>query len=77
MIKGGRLIIIDTVVYKNATKDIETRLNFNLLVTVGGKERNKGEFYKLLETPGFGEIELIETESIVSIIHASKMSNVK
>ena len=71
----GKLLILETVVPEDSGYDIGVTLNFNLLVNVGGKERNLVEFENLLQKAGFkivyvknckGTISLIVVEKIIS-----------
>lgn len=68
----GRIIIIEIIMPDNIDRDVGVRLNFNLLVSVGGRERNMNEFLNLLNQTSFGNVEIIETNNIVSIICARK-----
>lgn len=72
----GRIIIIETVMPDDIDRDVGVRLNFNLLVSVGGRERKRNEFLNLLNLSGFENVEIIETNSIVSIICARKERDV-
>lgn len=68
--KGGKLVIFETIVPEDTTKNIGTTLNFNLLVSVGGKERTLEDIKKLLNKSGFKLINVESRESIISIIIA-------
>ncbi len=68
---GGRLLLFETVVPENSNLDIGTTLNFNLLVTVGGKERTIKEFETILGRAGLSILDVKEG-NVVSIIVAEK-----
>ena len=74
---NGRIIILETIMPDEVTRDVGVRLNFNLLVSVGGRERKRNEFEKLLHESGFGNFEIIKTDSVVSIISATKENEIQ
>ncbi len=71
--ENGKLLILETVVPDNPRYDIGVTLNFNLLVNVGGKERNLLEFENLLQKVGFKIISLKSCKGIISLIIAEKI----
>jgi len=72
----GRLFILEMIVPDEVDSDFGITLNFNLLVTVGGHERNKEEFISLLENTGFKLIEVIPSDEIISILVCKKVKEV-
>ncbi len=66
----GKLFIFEMIVPEEIQYDYGTTLNFNLLVTVGGKERSLKEFTDILNNSGFYIDELIQSDGIMSIIIA-------
>ena len=54
--QDGRLLVIEIVLpplVSEADPQLEGRLDLNMLVVTGGKERNEREWRTLLETTGF------------------------
>ncbi|KKN17724.1 hypothetical protein LCGC14_0963030 [marine sediment metagenome] len=72
--ENGKLIILEIVVPDNPKYDIGVTLNFNLLVNVGGKERNILEFETLLQKVGFKIISLKNGKRVISLIIAQKIT---
>ncbi len=69
---GGTLFILEMVVPDEVDQDFGVTLNFNLLVTVGGRERSKTEFMGLLENTGFDLSEIIRGDGIISALVCTK-----
>ncbi len=74
---GGRLFVLEMVVPETVKSDFGVTLNFDLLVTVGGRERTKKEFIKLIENTGFKMIEVISTDGIISALICEKVQEVE
>ncbi len=72
--ENGKLIILEIVVPDNPKYDIGVTLNFNLLVNVGGKEKNILEFETLLQKVGFKIISLKNGKRVISLIIAQKIT---
>ena len=70
--KNGRLLLFETIVPDEITSDVGIRLNFNLLVCVGGKERTLKEFQKLLQNTNLLINEVKSGNGIISLIIAQK-----
>ncbi|TXT58698.1 MAG: hypothetical protein BAJALOKI1v1_1580007 [Promethearchaeota archaeon] len=69
LLDKGRLIIFETIVPENDAKNIGTTLNFNLLVTLGGRERTLREFKSLFNDLGFQISHIIiSKKTVISII---------
>ena len=69
---NGKLLILETIVPANPKYDIGITLGFNLLVSVGGKERTHQEFSYLLRDTGFKINSIKRSNGIISIIIAEK-----
>lgn len=70
--KDTILLIIETVVPEKTNVDVGISLNFNLLVAVGGKERSKKEFEKILNEVGMKLENIENVPAIVSILVCKK-----
>ena len=70
--KKGKLLLFETIVPDEITTDVGIRLNFNLLVCVGGKERTLKEFQKLLQNVNLQINEVKTGSGIISLIIAQK-----
>ncbi len=73
--QDGTLLIFEMVVPEGIKYDFGVTLNFSLLVTTGGKERTFLEYKKLLESCKFQIKSIRKTDSIISIIIATKIMN--
>ncbi|TXT58947.1 MAG: hypothetical protein BAJALOKI2v1_280038 [Promethearchaeota archaeon] len=69
--EGGILILFETIVPNKLIEDIGTTLNFNLLVSTGGRERTLNEFQELLIEAGFKIIKVKSEKTIISLIIAT------
>jgi len=70
---GGRLLILEIIVPENSKIDLGITLNFNLLVTVGGKERTLKDFESILRKADFKIEDVKKGDNIISIIIAEKI----
>lgn len=70
---GGRLVILEILLPEKPNLDLGMTLAFDLLVTVGGKERTLAEFDALLASAGFKIVEVKRGEGILSAIIAKKV----
>ncbi|MEJ2277785.1 MAG: methyltransferase [Candidatus Lokiarchaeota archaeon] len=70
LMDNGKLILLETIIPKNPTEDKGISLNFNLLVTVGGKERNEIQIKKILNKSNFEIEEIKAKDNLISIIIA-------
>jgi len=70
--KNGKLLLFETIVPDEITTDVGIRLNFNLLVCVGGKERTLKEFQELLQNANLQINEVKAGSGIISLIIAEK-----
>ena len=71
--KGGKVIIIDTVVgdtMNTHVNEVETQVLFDLLmfVTTKGKERNKSEWRNIFSAAGFNHYKVTPLMALQSII---------
>ncbi|MTJ29322.1 methyltransferase [Aphanizomenon sp. UHCC 0183] len=66
MTKGTKLLVIERVIGKSRWTDNFS--NLNSLVLSSGKFRTEDEFRQLLESVGFKIVNIIPTESVISII---------
>ena len=57
---------------EEVTEDLGVTLNFNLLVTVGGRERREREFRNLLKQSGFDIVDILQGEGVISVITTTK-----
>jgi C-methyltransferase len=65
---GGELVLFETIVPKNNSKNIGITLDFNLLVTLGGRERSLEDFEELLHDTGFKIRNIKSQKSLISIL---------
>ena len=73
---GGKLVLFEMVIPEFPETDFGVTLNFNLLVTVGGKERTGKEFELILNEVGFCIDKIIDGEGIISMIICSKKEDI-
>lgn len=67
--KGGRLVIVESVLPENRT-GTATLLDLAMLLQTQGRERTFSEYKTLLTNAGFGDIRLIETPTRRQMIEA-------
>ncbi len=65
---GGKLILLEMVKPEDPEEDFGVSLSFDLLVTVGGKERTEDEFRALGKTAGLELKEVIHGDGIISAL---------
>lgn len=75
--QNGKLLLFEMIIPEDPNFDIGVSLNFNLLVSVGGKERNYREFKDLLQKSGFKINTIKKNEGIISLIIAEKIKDEK
>jgi hypothetical protein len=72
LLKGGTLLLFETIVPEKCYVDKGITLNFNLLVCTGGKERTLLEFQNLLEKANLEITSTKQSNGIISLIVAQK-----
>ena len=72
LLDGGCLVLFEMVMPEKPMMDMGVRLNFNLLVIVGGRERKQYEFKELLCKSGFELKKIEKGGSIISLLIAKK-----
>lgn len=70
---GGCLVLFEMVMPEKPMIDMGVRLNFNLLTMVGGRERKISEFEHLFKESNFTLKEVLEGETVISLIIAEKI----
>jgi hypothetical protein len=70
MAKGGRVLVVDSVIPKGNAKDWAKLLDINKMVTPGGKERTREEFRDIFARAGLRLTRVIPTKSDLSIVEA-------
>lgn len=68
--RGGKLLVIDTVIPEGNAPDFSKLMDLNMLVMTGGRERTQKEFATLLKAGGFQFTRVVPTESMVSVVEA-------
>ncbi|ODQ87339.1 hydroxyneurosporene methyltransferase [Mycolicibacterium flavescens] len=68
---GGKLLLFEMVLPDRADDFIGFQLDLEMLVTVGGRERTRDDFSKLLQQAGFRLDRVVDTVAPISIIEAS------
>jgi hypothetical protein len=68
---GARLSLVEFVVPPGNTPHMSKMLDLTMLGIVTGKERTELEWRGLLEASGFVNVQILETQSPVSIIQAT------
>ncbi|MGE2718555.1 methyltransferase [Mycolicibacterium celeriflavum] len=67
----GKLLLLEMVLPERATPFIGFQLDLEMLVTVGGKERTRGDYAELLRRAGFRLDRVVDTVTPISIVEAS------
>lgn len=68
----GRVLLFETVIVENGAPDFGKLADLNMLVMTGGKERTASEYSQLLASAGLRLRRILPTESMMSIIEATK-----
>ncbi len=68
MPRGGRILLIETVVRPGNEPDIAKFLDVYMLVRHPGRERTESEYRALLTAAGFNPTRIVQTRSPVSVI---------
>lgn len=66
----GKLLLLEMVLPDQAGSFIGFQLDLEMLVTVGGRERTRGQYANLLSRAGFRLERVVETVTPISIIEA-------
>ena len=69
--KGGRLLIVDSVVPENSDFHLSKWLDLEMLLMPGGRERTEGEWNKLFARAGFEITRILPMKAAESLIEAS------
>jgi hypothetical protein len=70
MAKNGRILLLETVMPANSSRDFSKLLDLNMLVMTGGRERTKAEFAALLDAAGYKLTKVVATMAPQSLIEA-------
>ncbi|MDT5015388.1 MAG: hypothetical protein QOD39_1548, partial [Mycobacterium sp.] len=66
----GKLLLFEFVAPDRAKPHFGLLLDLEMLITVGGRERTRGEYSDLLSRAGFRLTRVIETVTPMSIVEA-------
>jgi O-methyltransferase domain/Dimerisation domain len=70
MNRGGRLILLESVVAAGSQPDFAKLIDLEMLLLPGGRERTEQEFRDLLSAAGFTLTRIVPTKSPLSVIEA-------
>lgn len=70
MARDARLLLVETVLPGGNEPHIGKLIDLNMLVMTGGRERTEAEYADLLRRAGFELIEVLPTQSPISLIEA-------
>lgn len=68
---GGKLVLLESVLPERASADLGMLIDLEMLVAVGGRERTRSEWERLLGRAGFRLERVVPTATPVSIVEAS------
>jgi O-methyltransferase domain/Dimerisation domain len=68
---NGKLLLLEMVLPDRASSFIGFQLDLEMLVTVGGRERTRADYAKLLSQAGFRLNRIVDTVTPVSIVEAT------
>jgi hypothetical protein len=68
----ARLLLIERIIPDDNENSEATLFDINMLVMTGGQERTREEYKQLLDAAGFNLLQIIATQSPVSIIECSR-----
>jgi len=71
MNRGGRLILVESVVTAGSQPDFAKLIDLEMLLLPGGRERTEQEFRDLLTDAGFTLTRIVPTKSPLSVIEAN------
>jgi hypothetical protein len=70
----GRILVIETLLGRPGQEVAAAFSDLNMLVLPGGKERSEQEYAELFATAGLRLTKVVDTDSRMSILEASKDS---
>jgi hypothetical protein len=68
---GGRVLIVEQLLGDIGASESATQMDINMMVVLGGRERQLGEYQALLTAAGFGEASVTATRTPLVIIEAT------
>ncbi|MEO3757526.1 methyltransferase [Mycobacterium sp. B14F4] len=68
---NGKLLLLEMVLPERTTSFIGYQLDLEMLITVGGRERTRTDYAKLLSRAGFRLDRVVDTVTPLSIVEAS------